>query len=219
MGESKIPTVPECYKLMKELGELPLNIILHSEKVAKVAVYLARKLKEKSEEVDIDLVLVSALLHDIAKPLDFKDSIPNSEFTGSKPTEEQLIKWNELKEKFEGMTHEEAGKLLLKDYPKIAKIIEAHKYININKGFKSWEEKLIYYADKTVVHEKIVGIKKRLEDGHKRYIGNKPYPKEILETDQKIYDLENEIFNRIGLTPDVIYDLNNVCFHNIIKDE
>jgi putative nucleotidyltransferase with HDIG domain len=217
MDKTKLPTVPECYKLMKELAELPLNIILHSEKVAKVAVFLARKLKEKGEEIDVELVLVSSLLHDIAKPIDFKNLTVNPDFTVEKPTQEQLAKWKELKDKFPGKKHEEAGSILLSDYPKIAKTIRAHRYHYITEGFNSWEEKLIYYADKTVMHDKIVGVKKRLEDGHKRYVGQAPFPKEVIDIDNKIYDLENEIFNRIGLTPDVIYDLNNICFHNIIK--
>ena len=219
MGEPKYPTVPECYKLMKELAELPLNIILHSEKVAKVAIFLARKLKEKGEKIDVDLVMSSALLHDIAKPIDFKNFTTNPDFTIEKPKEEQLIKWKELKEEFDGMKHEEAGAKLLSKHPKIAKVILAHIYFNVKEGFNSWEEKLIYYADKTVKHDKIVGVKKRLEDGHKRYVGLPPWPKEVTEIDEKIYDLENEIFNKIGLTPNVLYDLNNVCFHNIIGKE
>lgn len=220
MSNKNLPTVPECYKLMDNLSKLPLNIVLHSEKVAKVAVFLARKLKEKGEDVDVDLVRVCALLHDIAKPIDFKDLTVNPDFTVEKPTKEQLDKWKSLKEKFSDKKHEEAGSILLSDYPAVARTIRAHRYHYIkDEKFNNWEEKLIYYADKTVMHEDIVGVKRRLEDGHRRYVGEPPWPKEVLEVDEKIYDLENEIFNRIGLTPDAIFDLNNVCFHNMIRDD
>ena len=68
-----IPTVPECYKLLNEVGALPQNIIRHSEQVTKVALYLGRKLIEKGEKVNLELLRAACLLHDIAKSVEFPD--------------------------------------------------------------------------------------------------------------------------------------------------
>ena len=42
-------------------------------------------------------------------------------------------------------------------------------YIQVNEGFDSWEEKILYYADKIVMHDKITTLKERLKEGHSRY--------------------------------------------------
>jgi len=69
----------------------------------------------------------------------------------------------------------------------------------------SWEEKLVYYADKRVMHSKIVPLRERLKEGHKRNAhlhGSKAQSKiNTAKVDPLIYRLEEEIFDRAGLNP------------------
>ena len=59
--------------------------------------------------------------------------------------------------------------------PIIGKIIRKHNFICIldetPNGLNSWEEKLLYYADKRVRHDQLVSLQDRLNDLKKRYGG------------------------------------------------
>ena len=84
----------------------------------------------------------------------------------------------------------------------------------------SWEEKLAYYADMRVMHDKIVPLKDRLEDGHKRNVflhETDPQSKiNMVKVDSLIYRLEKEIFEKICLDPTVVTDeLIDLYKHNI----
>jgi len=70
---------------------------------------------------------------------------------------------------------------------------------------KSWEEKLLYYADMRVMHDKIVPLKQRLAEGHKRniYMHGSAAQSRIntAKVDPMIEEMEKEIFNKIALDP------------------
>ena len=70
---------------------------------------------------------------------------------------------------------------------------------------QSWEEKLLYYADKRVMHETIVSLKDRLTEGHKRNIfqHDSAIQSKIntAKVDPLIFQMEREIFEKIGLNP------------------
>ena len=71
----------------------------------------------------------------------------------------------------------------------------------------TWEEKIVYYADKRVMHDKIVPLKERLEEAHKRNIhfhgGQTQSDIVTSKVDPLIFALEEEIFSQIDLTPDL----------------
>jgi len=70
---------------------------------------------------------------------------------------------------------------------------------------ETWEEKLLYYADMRVMHDKIVPLKQRLAEGHKRNIhmhGSAAKSKiNTAKVDPLIFQMEKEIFEKIGLDP------------------
>ncbi len=70
---------------------------------------------------------------------------------------------------------------------------------------ETWEEKLLYYADKRVMHDKIMPLKQRLAEGHKRNVhlhGSAAQSKtNTSKVDPLIYEMEKEIFEKIGLDP------------------
>ena len=72
MKECNLPTPKQCSEIMKEY-RAPLHILKHSLTVAGLAVFLAKKLKEKGQAVNVALVERACLLHDIMRVCDFEE--------------------------------------------------------------------------------------------------------------------------------------------------
>ena len=176
----KLPTREGCFKLLEKYGTFP-HIIEHCKVVNKVAVYLAKKLKEKGIEINVDLVDRASLLHDIAKSKTIRENIPPEEENHHIDGEEILIK--------EG-------------YPEVGRVIRMHSLKEI-KNLKTWEEKVMQYADLRVRHTRIVSIKERIEDLYKRY--NVPPEKRVDE--KLVYNLEKEIYDVIGESPEKLKEV------------
>ncbi len=224
MKRCKLPTRKQCLDLLKQY-RVPEHIIKHSIVAAKLAGFLAEKLKEKSIFVDIKLVDRACLLHDIARPCDFRGSDCNSSKQAVTPLRpkgyagqagqsygllpEDRAKWQQLKAKYQGLCHEDiAYELLTKKYPELALAVKRHRYkaiLDENEKPITWEEKLVYYADKRIMHDRIVPLKERLEEAHKRNIHlRKRHTQSDINTskvDQLIFKLEEEIFSKINLNP------------------
>lgn len=202
-----IPDNHECYILLSKY-HVPKNIIKHSEQVQKIAVYLASRLNKAGEHVNVKLVSAAALLHDIARPVDFK----NYDNFNS----EDVKVWKNIKRKYSGK-HDIVGYNLLKDtYPEVAKIIKCHAYMTLTTkdAPKTWEEKIVNYADKRVSHEKIVTLKERFSEGKLRW--KKEYP-EKEERDTILVDrihrkAEKEIFDKVQQNPEKLK--NYIIKHN-----
>ena len=132
-----IPTREDCLDLLNK-HNVAENIKKHCKAVSKVAVFLAKKLKENRIDVNVELVLAGSLLHDIGK----EDGKPPK-------------------------GHSDKGYEILKDkYPEIAEIIRVHAFFRVNE-LKTWEQKIVNYADKRTKHG-IMTMKERLEDWQKR---------------------------------------------------
>ncbi|MFO8016712.1 MAG: HDIG domain-containing protein [Candidatus Woesearchaeota archaeon] len=169
----EIPTRDECMAMLKE-HEVPENVIRHTLAVNKVAVFLARKLKEAGEDVDVELVDRASLLHDIDK----------IETLG---TGEHGSRAEEL--------------LSDKGYVKIGRIIKKHVFRAIyDQGLDTWEEKIVNYADKRCTEDKLVSLDERFAYGRERYAHE--LDEKTKEIEGMYYDLEKDIFRRIGMNPD-----------------
>lgn len=145
-----IPTRDECLKILKE-NNVPDNIIVHVKAVCDFSMKIIDSLEKKGINVNKDLVAAGALLHDIKK-INSEDHI------------------------VEG--HEYVKSL---GYPEVALLIKKHGLTHIeNEDFvpKSWEEKIVFYADKRVKNDRVVSIEERFEYIKQRY---------------KKEDIENEI--------------------------
>ena len=141
MVKMMIPTREECLKILEE-NNVPDNIIAHSEKVLEVAMKLADLLERRGISVNRDMVAAAALLHDVKK-------------VGSK---DHLIE----------------GYKFIKSmgFPEVALVIRKHGLANLDKdGFvpKTFEEKIVFYADKRVKHDRIVSVDERFSYVIKRY--------------------------------------------------
>lgn len=166
----KTPTQEKCLELIKKY-EMTENIIAHSEKVRKVANFIAKKINENGKKVNIEAVDKGALLHDLMKI--------------------HCIK-NDCKHAIE------AEKVLAKEgYEEFGKLLRMHGLEEVNKFNEKTpiEAKIIWYADKRVNHDKIVSLKERYEYLKERY-GKKSEQKmkEILSTIENAKKIEKELF-------------------------
>lgn len=195
-----------------EQFHVPLHIREHSLAVARLGIFLANRLKEKGVSVDVDLVDRACLLHDLLRICDLKES--NYDRSARAITDKDRPEWQQLRTKYRKACHEDAAYQLLKDkYPELALAVKRHRYaalLDEKDKPRTWEEKIVYYADKRVMHDKIVPLAQRLQEAHKR---NAPLRRtrtqskvDIGKVDALIFELEREIFNEIDLDPVKITD-------------
>jgi uncharacterized protein len=206
MKNYSLPTREECFDIIKKC-HVPPHIVSHSLATAKLGVFLAQKLREKNIAIDPGLVEKACLLHDIARLCDLKESNYNN--FGRDVSEQERTAWDRLKTKFKSARHEDiAYELLREKYPALALAIKKHRYtalLNEKDKPATWEEKIVYYADKRVMHDKIVTLKERLEEAHQRSASlrniNEQSKIDTAGVDRLIFELEQEIFSKIDLDP------------------
>lgn len=209
--QRRLPTRQQCFEMMDQF-HVPLHIRKHGLAVAKLGVFLARKLKEKGVSVDVDVVDRACVLHDILRICDLRES--GYDRSRQVITDKDRAKWRQLRAKFPKFCHEDAAFALLRGaYPELALAVRRHRYaalLDEKDKPRTWEEKLVYYADKRVMHDRIVPLKQRLEEAHKRNVHLRQTQAQskvdIEKVDALIFELEQEIFNEIDLDPVEITD-------------
>jgi len=187
---------------------VPLHIIHHMKKVAMVARFIAHSINQKEGNgiVDVEIVEKGGLLHDFLKICDLKEidiEALSEEYSGK-----VRDFWKKLIEDFKDVSHEQAEKKILLDRgeKELANLVSKSGYKALFEANPldrpgTLEEKVLFYADKRVLHDQIVPLKKRLSDGAERY-------KSIGKQDQKewpaIFQLEGEICEKAGISPEEI---------------
>lgn len=189
----------EISKLYKEF-HVPAHVIAHMEQVSAVCEILADTLIEKGLKIDKEDLVKAALVHDVLRVCDFLEF--NPEKFPSEFSEEDERKWTELREKYGKMGHIKAMVKILDERGEsnIGKLVMKHGFFEID-NLNSWEEKIIYYADKRVDGEKIVTLDKRFREGRKRNLKDDDIDELLLETEMKVKDLEKEFIEVLGVLP------------------
>lgn len=135
-----IPTKEECMKILKE-NNVPDNIIAHVKAVCDFAMKIVDLLEKRGINIDRDLAAAGALLHDIKKL-----------------SSDHVIEGYELINSL--------------GFPEVALIIKKHGLYHLdNEEFipRTWEEKIVFYADKRVKNDRIVSVDERFEYVKQRY--------------------------------------------------
>jgi putative nucleotidyltransferase with HDIG domain len=162
----RTPSREECDELMVRHSMRP-HIVEHSIQVMHVSLAITDNLKN-GVAVNRDLIIAAALLHDITK-------------TRSLKTKER---------------HDISGGELLRKmgFKSIAEIVEQHVlFQNLNPHGRLEEREIIYYADKRVMHDKIVTIEERVHDLLQRY-GNTEQIESLIHQNKKlVLAVENKI--------------------------
>lgn len=179
MKESDYPSHSRCIELLKE-QKTPKNIFLHSRKVNAISMFIADILKKKGAKIDIGLIDKASLLHDIEK-------------------------YHSLKNHFWKHTYEGYNTLIIRGYPKIARVVLKHgldTVLETKYGLTEWEDIVVYYADKRVNNDKIVSLRSRISYLKKKYgkISKKILDK-IKSVEKPLYECERQIFKNLGLKP------------------
>ena len=170
-----IPTKEECLRLMGKYGMLE-NIAAHSLEVARVALFISIELNKKGQRIDLGLVEAASLLHDLTKTECLRTKEDHAQ-TGS-----QVLK---------GMGYERVGE-----------VVAQHIWL-CKEGDPSSvsEEEIVNYADKRVMHDRIVSLEERFTDLKERY-GRIQRAMDYLERLRKeIYGIENKIFFILQIDP------------------
>ena len=177
----QIPTLEQCYHLMCDMKMMD-HIVAHSMQVCRVATFLTDHLREQQNHLNFNLIRAAALLHDITKTRSFN-------------TDEN---------------HALTGDQFLTDrgYPEIGDLVRQHVVMDAYRTGKILREvEIINYADKRVLHDKIVSLDKRLEYILERYAQNPADRERIDLLWHKTKRLEDRIFDDLPFTPE---DLNRL---------
>lgn len=189
----------------------PKHIIKHQEGVAKVADFLAEAIFQRGVFLDLNLVHASAILHDLVRYVNFF-SFDVGQFAENVSKQKQAI-WEDVTGKYANMHHGDAASLILesKGYSSCAQVISHHKSKAIlSDQIMAMEEKIVFFADKKVLHDRIVTVKDRLLDGRVRHAVKDLSKQRILEN--RIKALGEELFRLGGFAGEEEFDqslLNN----------
>jgi putative nucleotidyltransferase with HDIG domain len=177
-----IPDIAACVALMAEHGMLA-NIRQHSYAVARAAALLAEELgKTSSQSPDLQLCISGALLHDIAKTPCLKS----------------------------GCNHAKVGGELCRSlgFPEIADIVAGHVFLSdfaparYEQGI-FFAQEIVYYADKRVLHDKIVSLRERRDYILEKYsCGDARRQEGIRDNFRKCKELEKQIFSLLPFPPE-----------------
>ena len=179
----KIPTRDECYKLMCAM-EMMDHIVVHSMQVCRVATLLAENLKPAGIQFNYDLIRAAALLHDITKTRSFK-------------TQEN---------------HAETGRQYLAElgYGEVGSLVRQHvKLDEYPQTVSIGETEIINYADKRVLHDKVVSLEKRKDYILEKYAKVAEHRKLIYRLWEKTKEIEDKIFRTLSFSPEDLTHLIN----------
>jgi len=177
----KIPTQEQCFLLMCEMKMMD-HIVVHSMQVCRVATFLADQLNPAQNRLNYDLIRAAALLHDITKTRSFKTE-ENHALTG-------------------GQFLAERG------YPEVGDLVRQHVRLDTYPDpITLGEAQIINYADKRVLHDRIVGLDKRLDYILEKYGELPEHQERIHWLWGKTLVMEDEIFSELAVVPQ---DLNRL---------
>ena len=212
-------------KLKKLLVEyhVPIQILNHMVKVTALALFLGEKIKRSGRTIDLNLIRWTGLLHDLLKVCDFRSLDPSG--FKQKVMESDLRAWRSIIKKYQKLGHAQAcAQLMLRiGEEKISAIIIKHHLGSIidpdpTARPTTLEEKIIYYADKRVMHDQIVTLRNRLDDLSKRY--SKGPDQRILQIYATLEELEKEILKTANIKPQEIIDAkisNSHSFESVVS--
>jgi uncharacterized protein len=177
-----IPSREECLNLMSRYGMLE-NIVSHSLEVANVALFISIELNKKGQNIDISLVEAASLLHDLTKTECLKTKNDHAQ-TGS----QQLKRMG---------------------YERVGEVVARHIWLGKEEDPTCVsEEEIVNYADKRVMHDRIVSLEERFNDLKARYGLNQKAMDYLERLQREIYGIENKIFSILQVDPNHLQHLH-----------
>lgn len=171
LSGTAVPGRERCLQLIREM-EMPVHIVFHSIQVGRVAVAVTDLLIHFGAELNRNLVLTGAVLHDITK---------NRSFTT-------------------GERHDATGRdfLVDKGFPEVGCIVGQHVRIYPESDRPSvTEAEIVNFSDKRVLHDKVVSLKERMAYILERYGKTPAHCHRIREMWREAEIIERKIQKRI----------------------
>jgi len=179
----RIPTQEQCFLLMCDMKMMD-HIVLHSMQVCRVATFLTEHLNSRQNRLNHDLIRAAALLHDITKTRSFKTE-ENHALTGGQLLAEQ-------------------------GYPEVGDLVRQHVRLDEYPDPATLgEAQILNYADKRVLHDRIVGLDKRLDYILEKYGKLPEHHERIRWLWDKTLVMEAEIFSDLAIVPQDLIRLIN----------
>jgi len=180
----QLPSKDDCLALMTAHGMLP-HIREHSFRVTQVALFLGEALAAAGLPLRLPLIEAGALLHDLGKTPCLRN----------------------------GQKHAEWGAAVLAamGYHEVADIVKEHVYLASDPRLPlpPRETEIVNYADKRVLHTRVVTLHERFADLLERY-GRTPEARARLAAlEVKFQALEDKIFHPLDLNPVDLLQLND----------
>ena len=174
----RVPMHNECLQMLGTM-EMPAHIQDHSLLVCRVALALADGLIAAGLKINRELVMASALLHDITKPRSFETGENHAQTGG---------------EYLASMGFPEVGEIVrqhvvLDDYPPEAAPNEAE---------------IVNYADKRVLHDQVVPLDDRMAYILARYAKTRERRVLLHQLWDQTSKLEKRLFSHLSFAPDAI---------------
>jgi putative nucleotidyltransferase with HDIG domain len=157
------------------------HIVVHSEQVSRVACFLSQRLRSANIAVNHDLVKAGALLHDITKTRSFRT----------------------------GENHAQTGAELITSlgYPEVGDIVGQHvKLRDFSANGPPTEAELVNYADKRVLHDRVVSFDARMAYILQRYGKTLDLQQRLQALYEESKHLEEKLFRHLDLAPDQLPD-------------
>ncbi len=176
----QIPAQKECLHMLCAM-DMPDHIQDHSRLVCEVALVLTDGLIAAGIGVNRKLVYASALLHDITKPRSFKT----------------------------GENHAQTGGeyLTALGFPEVGHIVRQH--VVLDHYFASEapnEAEVVNYADKRVLHDRVVPLDDRMAYILHRYAKTKERQQLLKQLWDQTRLLEKRLFSHLEFTPEILPD-------------
>jgi uncharacterized protein len=174
----RVPMQKECMQLLGTM-EMPAHIQDHSRLVCRVALALADALIASGLAINRELVMASALLHDITKPRSFET----------------------------GENHAQSGGEYLNrmGFPEVGEIVRQHVILDhYPRDAAPNEAEIVNYADKRVLHDQVVPLDDRMTYILTRYAKTSEHRALLYQLWDKTRDLEQRLFSHLAFAPDAI---------------
>ncbi len=155
--------------LMKDIRQKKVQ---HCRRVARIAMFLAKYLKDAGVPINVERTFFAGLVHDIGE-------------------EGRDDDWNKD-------THAELGARMLERYPFISRIVLQHSLRSMHDGFPdSWEARVLNYSDRRDKYG-LVTLDFRKEGYLNKFKGNEDFIKRAFDNTKK---MEQEIFSHLSYRP------------------
>jgi uncharacterized protein len=175
LPDTKGEITPEQTAELLQEFRVPNHIIAHSKKVAEVACFLASELNKVGYALELSLVEVGALLHDIARIHSIETGDDHTSVGGT---------W--LKEK---------------GFDRVADIVRHHVHFP-DEEMRISEVAVVNYADKRVMETTIVDLNERFEDFIQRHGVTGKELERLDEFRERIKKLEHILFFPLPFGPE-----------------